>query len=369
MNKNIQVFIAVLIVIQITFNANVSGQTFPDRDVLLKKLTELKEETKVKSLIAGIKKGDEEILTIALGESMTSVPASADMHLRIGGVSEIFFGTLLMILVDNGLISLDDKISEWMPDLLSADKVTPGMLIKNTAGYKDYVLNKDFTDLVLKEPFRNFTREEIIAFSVSGGEMNFPPGTDQKYSHTEFTILGEVIERATGKKMQELYEEYIFLPLNLRNTGYCINSELPSPVLHAYSSDRGIYEDATFWNPAWTGDSGPLYSNLNDLLRFASVFGKGSLLTPASYEKLISRPDGAGNPNLYFASGFGFANGWYVQNPSFNGYSGAFGYLPEDDLTLIIYTTQSSDPVSDAQAFKILNELVKIVSPEKIINF
>ncbi|MBK9333880.1 MAG: beta-lactamase family protein [Ignavibacteria bacterium] len=200
MKKNIHVLIAALSVILISINSNISGQTSAERDVLLKKISELKEETKVKSLTAGIKKGDEEILTIALGESMTSVPASADMHLRIGGVSEIFFGTLLMILADKSLIGLDDKISKWMPDLLAADKVTPGMLIKNTAGYKDYVLNKDFIDLVTKEPFRNFSREEIIAYSVSGGELNFTPGTDQKYSHTEFTILGEVIERATGKK-------------------------------------------------------------------------------------------------------------------------------------------------------------------------
>ncbi|MBK8981604.1 MAG: beta-lactamase family protein [Ignavibacteria bacterium] len=369
MKKNIHLLIAAIFVIQISFNTNISGQTSADRDVLLKKITELKEETKVKSLITGIKKGDEEILTIALGESMTSVPASADMHIRIGGVSEIFFGTLLMILSEKGEIDIDEKISKWMPELLAADKVTPLMLIKNTAGYKDYVLNKDFVDLVTKEPFRNFSREEIIAYSVGGGELNFTPGTDQKYSHTEFTILGKVIERATGKKMPELYEEYIFSPLNLQNTGYSVNQELPSPVLHAFSSDRGIYEDATYWNPSWTGDSGPLYSNLNDLIRFARAFGKGSLLTPASFERLVSRPEGAKNPDLYFASGFVVANGWYAQNPSFNGYSGAFGYLPEDDLTVIVFTTQSDDPKSDAQAFKILKEIVKIISPEKVINF
>ncbi|HAY34359.1 MAG TPA: serine hydrolase domain-containing protein [Ignavibacteria bacterium] len=359
---------ALLLVIFCFFTTSIA-QTLLEKDMILQKISELKEETKVKSVIAGIKKGDEEILTIALGESMTSVSATTDMHLRIGGVSEIFFGTLLMILSEKGLIGLDEKISKWMPELLAADKVTPEMLIKNTAGYKDYVLNKDFFDLVTKEPFRKFSREEIIAYSVSGGELNFPPGTDQKYSHTEFTILGEVIERATGKKMQELYEEYIFHPLNLNNTGYCNNAELPSPVLHAYSSDRGIYEDATFWNPAWTGDSGPLYSNLSDLLKFARVFGKGSLLSPASFERLIRRPEGAKNPDLYFASGFIVANGWYAQNPSFNGYSGAFGYLPENDITVIVYSTESDDPKSGAQAFNILKELVKIISPDKVINF
>ena len=350
-------------------SSNSFGQPFLEKDTILKKLAALKEEKNVKSLIAGIWKGDEEIVTVALGESMTSVPAGTDMHLRIGGVSETFLGTLLMILAEKKIVSLDDKVSKWLPDLLAADKVTLRMLIKNTAGYKDYVLNKEFLDIITKEPFRNFSRRQIIYYATSDGELNFLPGTKGVYSHTEFTILGEVLERATGKTMPELYVEYIFQPLKLEHTGYSVTTDLPCPVLHAFSSDRGIYEDATFWNPSWTGDSGPLYSNLKDLGRWAREFGKGKLLKPDSFAELISRPEGINRPDLYFASGFVVANGWYLQNPSFNGYSGAFGYLPLKELTIIIYTTQSQDPKSDAQAFQIFKEMVEMITPEAKINF
>jgi CubicO group peptidase (beta-lactamase class C family) len=348
---------------------NASGQTVTVKDSILNKIKELKEQTHVKSLLAGIRKGDREILTIALGESMTSVPAATDMHLRIGGVSETFLGTLLMILSDQGKIDLNDKISKWLPELLAADKVTPEMLIKNTSGYKDYVVNKDFLDVITKDPFRNISREEIISYATRDGELNFTPGTDQKYSHTDFTILGKVLEKATGKSMPELYKEYIFLPLGLEMTGYCINSDLPSPVLHAFSSDRKIYEDATFWNPSWTGESGPLYSTIPELLKWGSEFGKGKLLTPDSFKKLVSRTGDLNKPELYMGSGFVVADGWYVQNPSFNGYSGAFGYLPSEELTIIIFTTQSEDLKSDAQAFQIFRELVKMITPGNLINF
>lgn len=368
--KIILISITSFLILSLSFlSTNSFGQSFLDKDILLNKLAALKEEKKVKSLIAGIWKGDEEIVTVALGESMTSVPAATDMHLRIGGVSETFLGTLLMILAEKKIVSLDDNVSKWLPNLLAADKVTLRMLIKNTAGYKDYVLNKAFLDLITKEPFRNFSRRQIIFYSTGEGELNFPPGTKCEYSHTEFTILGEVLERATGKTMQELYDEYIFQPLKLEHTGYSVTTDLPYPVLHAFSSDRGIYEDATFWNPSWTGDSGPLYSNLNDLGRWAREFGKGKLLKPDSFEELISRPEGINRPDLYFASGFVVANGWYLQNPSFNGYSGAFGYLPSKELTVIIYTTQSEDPKSDAQAFQIFKELVEMITPESKINF
>lgn len=358
-----------IFIVFISQQLNTFCQSLQMKDSILNKLEFLKEEAHVKSLLAGIWIGEEEILTAAFGNSMTSVPANPDMHVRIGGVSQTFLGTILMMLAQQGKIGLNDKISKWLPDLPEADKVTPLMLMKNTAGYKDYVLDKDFAEYVLKNPFSFISRKELIEYATKDGQLNFPPGTAQRYSHTEFTILGEVLERATGKTMQELHEELIFEPLNLSNTGYSINSEIPSPVLHAFSSDRGIYEDVTYWNPSWTGDSGPLYSDLRDLGRWAHIFGKGKLLSPFYYDTLISRPEGVGSPDLYFASGFVAANGWFVQNPSFNGYSGAFGYLPSKELAIIIYTTQSEDPGSDAQAIKILKELVRMLSPDKTINF
>src|SRR4029450_11360920 len=76
---------------------------------------------------------DREVLTMALGESMTTVPATTDMHYRIGGIGETFMSTLLLMLVEQRRISLDDKISRWFPKLLAADQVTVRMQVSNTA--------------------------------------------------------------------------------------------------------------------------------------------------------------------------------------------------------------------------------------------
>lgn len=350
-------------------NINSYAQILPPKDSIFNKLQELNEQTRVKALIGGVWEGDRNIVSVAFGESMTSVPADTSMHVRIGGITEMFFGTLVMMLVDQGKIGLDDKISKWLPDLLAADNVTIGMLIRNTSGYKDYVLNKDFVDLILKEPFRNISRKEIIAYATGDGKLNFPPGTEQRYSHTSFTILGEVLELETGKTLGELFEENIFRPLGLSHTGWNTNADIPYPVLHAFSSDRGMYEDATFWSPSWTKDSGPMYSNLNDLAKFAPAFGKGSLLTTESFNELIRRPAGIANQGVYMASGFGVDNGWYFQNPSFNGYSGAFGYYPPKGITVIIFATESDPSAGSHQAFVIFKEIVKMVTPEAPVKF
>jgi D-alanyl-D-alanine carboxypeptidase len=146
-----------------------------------------------KAVLFGMWVEDREILIMALGHSMTTVPATTDMHYRIGGIGETFMSTLLLMLVEQGRVSLDDKISRWLPDLLAADKVTVRMLVGNTAGYIDYVTVEDFVKLQLAEPFRTFTDDELINYSVRDGKMNFEPGTKQQYSHTENVILGQVI--------------------------------------------------------------------------------------------------------------------------------------------------------------------------------
>lgn len=366
--KNISLQFILVLILSSLQTSDSNSQTAYDKDELINKISELKVEYKFNAVIAGLWKGDQGIFTLALGESMTNYPATTDMHFRIGGVSEMFYGTLVMILAEQGKINLGEKISKYLPDLPNSDKVTVEMLIKNTAGYKDYVYNDKFVELVMNEPFKNISREEIIFYGTPD-TLNFTPGTEQKYSHTEFTILAEVIERATGKKMSELYVENIFKPLGLENTGYSHNAEMPFPVLHSYTSDRKVYEEATYWSPSWAGESGPLYSNLKDLSKWGPVFGKGKLLNENSFNTLLSRFGNTGKPDLYFASGFVVANGWYLQNPSMNGYSGGFGYFPAEEITLIVYSTETAETSSEHKAFNILKELVKIVTPDSQINF
>lgn len=329
------------------------------------RLDELRRRTGSRAAIATVWSGQEELARAASGMSLTGVPANTNMTVRIGGISQTFTGTLTMLLVEEGVIRLDDEISQWLPDLLNADQATVGMLLKNLGGYKDYVLDDDFEALITEQPFKQFSSDEIIAYSVKDGEFNFAPGTAQRYSHTEWTILREVLIRATGKTMPELYEEYIFKPWKLSRTGYSETAELPSPVLHAYSSDRKLYEDATFWNPSWTGESGPLYSNLTDLGRWGHLFGSGLLLKPDSFSQLMSRPQAASKSGPYFAGGFVVAGGWFFQNPQFNGYAGAFAHSRDHGVTVVVFTTASENPDSPQAAFEILTELIEEYFPDQ----
>jgi len=272
-----------------------------------------------KAVEFGIWVGNREVLTTAFGDSMTRVPATTDMHYRIGGIAETFMSTLLLMLEEQGRIDLDEKISRWFPHLLGADQVTPRMLVANTAGYIDYVYVDDFNKLQQAKPFRTFTDDELIQYSVRDGKMQFAPGTSQRYSHTDNVILGQVIQRASGESMAGLYEKNIFKPMGMRQTSFPSNEEIPGPVLHAFTKERGFYEDCTYWNPFWGSTPGLPISSLHDIGKWGPILGTGRLISRAHFNEQIAPTSvgkGHNRPDLYFAYGFIVANGWIVQNPS-----------------------------------------------------
>jgi CubicO group peptidase (beta-lactamase class C family) len=102
-------------------------------------------EKHLKAVIVRVTVNGKEVLTRAVGDSMTGVPATTNMHFRNGAVAISYVSTLLMILVDEKKVGLDDKLSTWLPDVPNADRVTLGQLGQMTSGYVDYVIgNTEF---------------------------------------------------------------------------------------------------------------------------------------------------------------------------------------------------------------------------------
>ena len=185
-------------------------------------------------------------------------------------------------------------------------------------------------------------------------------------------ILGQVVQRATGQTMKELYEQNILGPQGFNNTQFPTNQNIQEPVLHAYSTDRKIFEDSTYWNPSWASTTGALTSNLHDLGRWGPMFGQGRLVSPASFAEMTAPTSvgkGINRPDVYFAYGFVVTNGWYVQNPNMNGYSGAFAYHPTHGITLVVETTKNANPAIDPAGIHILREVIKYVTPASPLAF
>ena len=122
----------------------------------------------LKSVIARVVVNGDEIATVARGESMNGVPATDEMHFRNGAVAISYISTALLVLVDRGVVKLDDTLDTWLPDLPDADKVTLKMLANLTAGYTDYVNTPGFVESNYLNAFRSWTPQEIIDGVASG---------------------------------------------------------------------------------------------------------------------------------------------------------------------------------------------------------
>lgn len=326
-------------------------------------------EYDLKAVILRVLIDGEELVTQALGESITGVPATTDMHFRNGAVAISLVSTLMLLLVDEGLIGLDDPIAPWMPDLPDADRVTFRMLANMTAGYRDYVQSPALLDALNEDPFRQYEPEELIAFGLEQPRI-FEPGTNWEYSHTAYVILGRALQAVTGQPVEVMMQERVLDPLGLDNTANSFTAEIPEPVLHAFSSERrawfGIepgqrfYEDTTFWNPSWTITQGAIQTtNIHDMVATAVAVGEGTLLSPESHAAQIG-PDllGFGAPlegcascrtlNDTFNYGLGVVlNGsWLIQNPLFWGFSGTEGYLPTHKIAIAVAVTYGEESFS-----------------------
>lgn len=324
----------------------------------------------LQALLCGIWQGEENLLSLALGQTMTGVPATVDMHFRTGGVTLSSVSYLMLQLVDQGVLKLDDPIGKWMPELKKSDQVTLRMLGNCTAGYFDYEESEKFEQDCMDDPFRQWSAQELIAVSMAE-PMLYEPGKGWNYSHTNFVILGEAIQKATGRPLGELLDKNLLKPLGLQGTKYITTPEIPSPVLHAFTAERGVYEDATYWNPSWTSHSGQMISKLGDLGVLAQAIGSGKLLSKAARKELTA-PNavglGANTEKLYYGLGIVCANGWLFQNPKFNGYNLAFGYLPEKQLSVVISSTMGpkSDP-DVAYATVVFKEVLKALTPSHLL--
>lgn len=308
-------------------------------------LEEMREAHGVTALLVGIGTGETIDLLAAAGNSMTDVPATTDMHFRAGAMAIASMTTILLQLVDEGVVALDDTIDRWLPDYPAADKVTLRMLADSSSGYADYMNVPEFLDTFENNVFYPFSTEELLDYAFAQ-DMRFEPGTDFFYAHTNFVVLGEALAAATGEPYETLLQRRIIDRLGLAGTEIWTTAALPDPPLHAFTSERGVFEDSTYWSPSWTSHTGPLNGNLVDVVRLMRALAVGVTLTPESLEEMSATTNVGRNINTedgYFSLGMEMVRPWVRKTFMFGGYGGHAAYHPGADLTLVVVTTLGPD--------------------------
>jgi len=339
----------------------------------------------LKAVILRVTLNGKPIVTKALGTSITGVPATTSMHFRNGAVAISYMSTLLLEYVDEHKVSLSDKVAKWLPDLPDANQVTLKMLASMTSGYPDYVPDPAFGDDLYADPFRSYSGPQLLRYAFSRS-MAFAPGTNWGYAHTNYVILGEILQKVGKKPLATLLQDKVLKPLGLTNTVASQNATIPSPVLHAFTSERRValdiaantpfYEESTYWNPSWTLAPGSVETtNIYDLTKTAAGISSGKLLSKSSHQAqtgpnlLGFGTDVPGCTDLVCAkqtNGYNYGLGivrsgsWLYQNPLFAGYGATEAYLPAGKIAIAVAVTfdqaafdaQGSEPNASTQIFQ-----------------
>lgn len=327
-------------------------------------------DLRLAGLIVRVDRGRRNVATVALGQSMTGVPVTPDMRFRIGSESIPMLTTVLLQLQEEGRLDLDDPLAKHLPDsgVPNADRVTLRMLGHSISGYPDWIQgNPAFVDLLLANPFRLWSEQELLDHAFAQ-PLVCEPGTCFHYAHTNFLLLGRVIRAVTGRPFAAVVRERVLRPLRLGQTTITRTARMPEPVLHAYGTDRGPYEDTSFWSPSWGLGNGQLMvSTVRDVARAARGVLGGRLVSRASERELVQRLPVAQAPlpGVGFGLGVVLAGDWRVQNPYVNNYAGVMAYLPAQRLSVAIVSTRAIDADFDGgnPSEAVLARLARALAP------
>ncbi|MGK5629072.1 serine hydrolase domain-containing protein [Streptomyces sp. URMC 123] len=249
----------------------------------------------------------ETTLRLALGTADKGSGEAMDTErlFRIGSVTKTFTAVVVMQLVAEGKVRLDAPANDYLAKPLPDGTITVRHLLSHRSGLYDYT-NDLFADTVPGfENVRNkvFTLQELVELSLKKPRTG-RPGAAYQYSNTNFIVLGQIIERATGSTLAQEYQRRIIDPLWLRNTFYVHPSTaVTGPFVRGYLTpdQRNLpLVDSTEQTLSWAQSAGALISNAQDLNRFVSALMRGRLV-PAELlrEMRTMTPTDASNTQFY----------------------------------------------------------------------
>ena len=205
-----------------------------------------------------------------------NIPNKTDTKFMIGSVSKPLTATLMLIQVQNGLISLDSTIENYLVEFKNkpSAKVKIRQLLTHTSGIPNYDIIKDFFSRISRQ---SFTREDYIKIFIDSS-LAFTPGSNYAYSSWGYFILGYIMERVTKKSYAQLMSDDIFKKLNMNNSGSYHHTQIILNRATGYDYSFGGYASSDFRDQSNTMGTGDLYSSVEDLFKFHMALANNTLL-------------------------------------------------------------------------------------------
>ena len=242
--------------------------------------------------------------TAGLADKATRRPLTGREQFEIGSNTKTFMATLALQLVDRRQLDLDAPVSKYLPGVVpNGNNITVRMLLNHTSGLFSYTADPDFLPGLEKDPQHVVTERELLDVAFKH-EPNFAPGQGWSYSNTNYTLIGMILQRRTGRSLPELVRERIARPLGLTRT-YFANPRATNTgpgYAHGYAVKFGetprTYTDVSGLPiGGWGGAAGAVVSTQKELSEFFAAVLGGKLFSREQLRQMkttVDLPAGTG---------------------------------------------------------------------------
>lgn len=238
--------------------------------------------TGVPSASVGIVRGGSLAYTQAFGLAHVSpdVKASAAMAYPIGSISKQFTATAMLLLQQDGKLSIDDKVAKYFPELTRANDITIRNLLTMTSGYEDYA-PQDYIIPAWLKPVDPLALIHVWAEKP----LDFEPGTDWQYSNTNYVLAGLIVEKVSGEPLMTFLRERVFTPLKLEGVVNTYTEREKLQVTGYVSYAMAPVREQPLEAAGWYQGDGDLAMPAATLLQWDLSIMNQTLLTPESYKE------------------------------------------------------------------------------------
>jgi D-alanyl-D-alanine carboxypeptidase len=293
---------------------------------------------------------------VAAGDAtLDSVPATAMDHLRIGSVTKTFTATEVLKLVDAGTLALTDTIEKLLPDTAAkypvvAD-VTLADLLGMTSGIPDYTEVRGMMESAYSDPEKVWTADELIDTALAGVSAL---GTEDKYSNTNYILLGKILEAKTGTTVQDLVNAEV-AAVGMTDSALPVpgDNAMPAPGSTGYNFDLGVASlkdvgvQATPGSAtkdsvsSWGQAAGGMYSTIADLGRWAATGFGTTMLSPDLAEKRLTPHDINGGALHYGLGIQNWGDGWIGHGGQAIGWESTVAYNTNTGAVIVIVVNET----------------------------
>lgn len=217
-----------------------------------------------------------------------SIPITENTLFNIGSTSKQFCAFLILLLEEEGLLSINDKVNKYLPDyyIFKHNPIQIKHLLYHTSGLREQLTMLQLCGWKDDDIYSNDDNKYLLSRQK---KLNFTIGTMEQYCNTNYYVLALIIEAITGKTFSEYCRERIFVPLEM-NTAVVVDNhqKILKNKAEAYNS---IYEENRIkYTPSddWYGHGG-IYCTIEDIKKWADNLGIKKIGTDSLYDKFFSK--------------------------------------------------------------------------------